>query len=209
MPASGSSSNRRRRRERGSVSLPPQPRSNRRGSTGSGVDEEDDGLEPNMVQPATVRQKSDVGNPAKEGGGGGGGESFLEAFGISSWTPPWSTTKVAVQQPSAKSRPDLGKPADVQPSIPDGVEHASRHRQQQEGKRRGEGVGGSHRDSRRAAVAAAGADAPDARERGKSRGREKGGPDRKSPHLCVLDARTAVAALGNQLVGKGIETGAG
>lgn len=28
----------------------------------------------------------------------------------------------------------------------------------------------------------------------------------EEPRLCVLDARTAVAALGNQLVGKGVET---
>ena len=199
------------------MSLPPQPRNNRRGSTGSGGDgfssqdeDEDDGLEPGVV-----RRPNTQGNAGGVGGNTGGargdrGESFLEAFGISSsWTPPWSTTKVAVQKPGpTKTRPDHER----RKTAEDGAERASppRPRQQQEGKRREEGVGRPQRGPGRAAAAAAtGAGAQDSRDRGRGRGREKGVPDRKAPQLCVLDARTAVAALGNQLVGKGIETGAG
>lgn len=204
--ASGSSSSGSRRRVRGSVSLPPQPRSNRRSSTGSGGDgfhsqEEDEGLESKMRVP------SDAGNAAK---GGDRGESFLEAFGISSWTPPWSTTKVAVQQPSTNSRPERG-PADSQALALDNAKRPPRHKEQtREGKRQEEGAGRSQqRESARAAAAEAGADAQGVKERGRGRERGEGEPDRKAPQLCVLDARTAVAALGNQLVGKGIETGAG
>lgn len=40
-------------------------------------------------------------------------------------------------------------------------------------------------------------------------GRGVGGDGSLQPRLCVLDARTAVAAMGNQLVGKGVEMGLG
>ncbi|CAM9387147.1 unnamed protein product, partial [Hapterophycus canaliculatus] len=150
------------------------------------------------------------------------GESLLEAFGISSWTAPWSTTKEKVQ---AKAQTQEGPPELEALRDGDGnggtqgvgngdakevVETAPpshRRPQQQEGKRQaGASCGRLGREpegGEGAAAAAAEAALVDAR------GKEAQKSQREPPRLCVLDARTAVAALGNQLVGKGIETGAG
>lgn len=163
-----------------------------------------------------TKTKAETGDPR---GGGGGGESLLEAFGISSWTPPWSTSKEQVQKQAQTQEgpPELealrdrggndGSPGAANGDGEETLETAPlthRGQQQHQGKLRDEASSGSVGQE---AEGGGGAVAELAVVIG--RGREGAKPGRVPPRLCVLDARTAVAALGNQLVGKGIETGAG
>lgn len=130
------------------------------------------------------------------------GESFLDFVGMSSWTSPWSVTRVNVQETQQKQ---LNKKAPMPPiECNQELERKQQHHQQDssENSTLSKGVvgmsdGGEGRRS-------------GAKVRPASRGGVATGGDRAAePRLCVLDARTAVAALGNQLVGKGVETGAG
>ncbi|CAM9855011.1 unnamed protein product, partial [Ectocarpus fasciculatus] len=244
-----------RRRARASTSLPPGLRGNRRSTIGGGGVAR--GRETNPPLKATDRgtgsssSSSSSEGAAKQGGERGtepaaaaaaaagktreprpeGGESFLDA--LSSWTPPWSTTKVAVQQPQpghqrhashsqnqgpTPTKKEQGAPPDL-PSLDDGggggggggdqrqVETKQPRGQNEERRRAGgrssERVGAEEESAFHgscaspAGAAAAGGKGSETRD------------SRKAPRLCLLDARTAVAALGNKLVGKGIETGAG
>lgn len=137
--------------------------------------------------------KAAASGKAKSGDKGG---SFLEFVGMSSWTPPWSVTRVSVQQPEEQQRPGTG----------DGDKHAtSRGKQQQQQpppQQQQQKQGLEEAGSKERAGGFPGGVYATA---GKGREGTGGSP----PQLCVLDARTAVSAMGNQLVGKGVETGAG
>ncbi|CAM9493681.1 unnamed protein product [Scytosiphon promiscuus] len=213
--SSGGGSDRHRRRPRTSLSLPPKPRSHRGGS-GARAPEE--------AQETTLSPASGEDNRGGQSGGravvkrasresfGGGGESLLEAFGISSWTPPWSTTKEQVQvqtqtqTQTQEGPPELealrdgdgngGTPVVVKGYGKEALDTATRP-----------AAASSRRSEQKAGRGGGKATAESAVVDARGRGADK--PRREPPRLCVLDARTAVAALGNQLVGKGIETGAG
>lgn len=150
----------------------------------------------------------------------GGGNGFLGFVGMGQWSPPWSLMPVNVQQqePAAQERPQQQR----QRQRPPGAVIINRDPLQ-------------YRTDTTTAVVAVNsisdrapvpkiepsslAAASSTRTTGESlwtiggtrQGhggvREEGGDG--EPRLCVLDARTAVAAMGNKLAGKGVETGLG
>ncbi|CBN77430.1 conserved unknown protein [Ectocarpus siliculosus] len=234
-----------RRRARASTSLPPGLRGNRRSTIGGGG-----GARAGEATPRLKAADGGNGSSSKGAGKQGGergtepaanaanaaagkteepraesGESFLDA--LSSWTPPWSTTKVAVQhtQPGHQShasrhhegltppKKEPGAPPDL-PSLDRGGGGGGGQRQVETKQPRGE-----NEERRRAEARSServgpeesafhGSCASPAGTAAGGKGSETPGSG-KAPRLCLLDARTAVAALGNKLVGKGIETGAG
>ena len=190
-----------------------------------------------------VHQRARAGSDSRgggEGGGGGGGgagggggsggsdgrtteekaadlgDSFLNFVGMTSWTPPWSTTRVSVQQPVVPdkefARSEKGKKQQQGGQTEEQQQQQQRQQQQQKGGRDG---GGAEGDGRRRGGAgggrgggAGGVVVPPSPTVA-AKGVKGAGSGDGEPRLCVLDARTAVAAMGNQLVGKGVETGAG
>lgn len=238
-PISSSTSSTSRRRARASTSLPPGLLGNRRSTIGGGGGARAGETTPRLKAADGGSGSSSKGAVAKQGGERGtepaaaaaaagktkeprveSGESFLDA--MSSWTPPWSTTKVAVQQtqpghqsPASHDEPkkEPGAPPEL-PSLDHSGGGGSGQRQVETKQARGE-----NQERRRAEARSServgseesafhGACASPARTTAGGRGSETPGSG-KAPRLCLLDARTAVAALGNKLVGKGIETGAG
>ena len=142
---------------------------------------------------------------AESGSGGGmGGEdvgdkSFLEmmgSVGMPSWTPPWSLARVNIQQVGegmekerhSKSKAEITEQRNLMKDAWD------------EGRTKAKASGTKR------ATCGPKPSASTTFRGGKEAGGEAGD---RGPELCVLDARTAVSALGNQLVGKGVETGAG
>lgn len=128
----------------------------------------------------------------KAGGGRGEEMSFFELVG--SWSPPWSITRVNVQEPQ---QPAGGK--DHEQDVTTQKQHQQQKQKQQQ------------QQAEDADTKKRGKDSVEEAEEGviSEEGVEGAGSEDGEPQLCVLDARTAVAALGNQLVGKGVETGNG
>lgn len=141
---------------------------------------------------------------------------FLGMVKMSNWSPPWSLTPVSVQleqqQPKSTQRKTListspsqyraavassGRNETADPSPAHSANQSATNSPQE---RSGWKMGGVSGKQGRAKVSTAEGDG------GRGDG-ERNGKDH--PRLCVLDARTAVAAMGNQLVGKGVEMGLG
>lgn len=153
-----------------------------------------------MTQQEDERSTSKSKSKSKVGRVGEGEESsLLETFGISSWTPPWATTKVAVQQPTSRVEPTGQETvADSRKTLDENCEEPSLRANLKGNEKHPAEAGSSAQQESEEAEAG----------RGRGSGTREG-PEKVKPRLCVLDARTAVAALGNKLIGKGIERGEG
>lgn len=126
-------------------------------------------------------------------GGSDLGESLMGLMGLSSWTPPWSMTRVNIQQEVKEDEQGRKSHTETKPDTADARSNVKRQEE------RGESQAERKRSTGVMTTAC--------------EGFTLGGigvvGDGEEPQLCVLDARTAAAAMGNQLVGKGVERGAG
>lgn len=127
------------------------------------------------------------------------GDTFLNFVGMTSWTPPWSTTRVSVQESNGLK--ENGVRENTLAAQGQGKKLGKETEKQQQGQSGAPGDSWRKRGARDVFAPSS----PDAA----AKGVKGAGPGDVEPQLCVLDARTAVAAMGNQLVGKGVETGAG
>lgn len=122
----------------------------------------------------------------------GSAGTLFELMGIRQWSPPWTTTSSSDPQEEDEQLPRVQE----------------RQRRSSSGDERERTTGESEAPvSRRNPRWVMGGLKPaNTDAEGDIDGKEERTKDGE-PRLCVLDARTAVAALGNQLVGKGVETG--
>lgn len=147
--------------------------------------------------------------------------SFLDMVKMSQWSPPWSLTSVNVQ--SQEQQRPMFRNAGKRSSPTKQEQHASADSTVDlERKIAGDGLL-FHKDRAKTNPAKPKNESPilskekTAWAMGGTRqgrtpdegGEEAGADGDGQPRLCVLDARTAVAAIGNKLIGKGVETGLG
>lgn len=137
-------------------------------------------------------------------GGSDLGESLMGLMGMSSWTPPWSMTRVSIQQEEKDDKQGRKPHAETKPDTADLRSNVKRREETDRGRSRSEAgaVTGAWAAKRSTGVVTTACE-------GFTLGGVGVAGDGEEPQLCVLDARTAAAAMGNQLVGKGVERGAG
>lgn len=150
-------------------------------------------------------------NPSGGSDNGDLGESLMGLVGLSSWTPPWSMTRVNIQQGEEGDKLEQ-KPPDkhAQPETkPDTADPRSNIKRREEKDRDRSKSQAETKTEAGAMAAKRSTGVPTTASEGFKLGGSEVAGDGEEPQLCVLDARTAAAAMGNQLVGKGVERGAG
>lgn len=129
-----------------------------------------------------------VGKTSSKDESTGTGTSLLDLMGINKWSPPWGDQLNKLKHKhGAQSEEQQSQNAAQDDSAPGDVKGAS----------------GARRKPRWIMGGLKPTSADD------EEGGHESAAETEEPRLCILDARTAVSALGNQLVGKGIETGLG